>query len=66
MARADLRDELAAIVDESVKAGGKIVTGGPVTLPDFPKGFFYAPTVMTVDPSMSVFNKVAGLPLAPL
>ncbi len=43
IARKDLRDELAAQVEESVKAGAEVVTGG--SIPDR-NGFFYEPTIL--------------------
>jgi acyl-CoA reductase-like NAD-dependent aldehyde dehydrogenase len=43
MAREDLRDELAGIVDASVKAGGRVLTGA--SAPD-EKGAWYEPTVL--------------------
>ncbi|MBS1675862.1 MAG: aldehyde dehydrogenase family protein [Actinobacteria bacterium] len=44
MAREDLRDELAGIVDSSVAAGARVLTGG--SAPD-EKGAWYEPTVVT-------------------
>lgn len=44
MARADLRDEIAALVDASVAAGARVLTGGSV--PDEP-GAWYEPTVIS-------------------
>ena len=44
MARVDLRDELAGIVDASVRVGASVLTGGKV--PD-EKGAWYEPTVVS-------------------
>ncbi len=44
MAREDLRDEIAAIVDSSVAAGARVLTGGSV--PD-ERGAWYEPTVLS-------------------
>jgi succinate-semialdehyde dehydrogenase/glutarate-semialdehyde dehydrogenase len=44
MAREDLRDELAGIVEKSVAAGGRVLTGA--SAPD-EKGAWYEPTVLT-------------------
>jgi acyl-CoA reductase-like NAD-dependent aldehyde dehydrogenase len=44
MAREDLRDELAGIVDSSVAAGARVLTGGSV--PTEP-GAWYEPTVIS-------------------
>lgn len=44
IARSDLRDNLARQVDESVKAGARLVTGGA---PIEGGGFYYQPTVLT-------------------
>jgi succinate-semialdehyde dehydrogenase / glutarate-semialdehyde dehydrogenase len=44
MAREDLRDELAGIVDSSVAAGARVLTGG--STPDEP-GAWYEPTVVS-------------------
>jgi acyl-CoA reductase-like NAD-dependent aldehyde dehydrogenase len=46
MAREDLRDELAAIVDSSVAKGARLLTGG--TVPEEP-GAWYEPTVLAAD-----------------
>jgi succinate-semialdehyde dehydrogenase/glutarate-semialdehyde dehydrogenase len=62
LARADLRDALAAQVDASVKAGARIALGG--TALDRP-GHFYAPTILTgVDDTMAVFNEETFGPAA--
>jgi succinate-semialdehyde dehydrogenase/glutarate-semialdehyde dehydrogenase len=64
MARADLRDALAAQVEKTVAQGAMLVLGGsPIDRP----GFFYAPTVLDrVEPSMTAaieetFGPVAAL-----
>jgi acyl-CoA reductase-like NAD-dependent aldehyde dehydrogenase len=48
MAREDLRDELAGIVDASVSAGGRVLTGGRA--PERP-GAWYEATVISADAS---------------
>jgi succinate-semialdehyde dehydrogenase/glutarate-semialdehyde dehydrogenase len=50
MARADLRETLAAQVDETVARGARILTGG--TRADRP-GYYYLPTVLTDIPADS-------------
>ena len=55
LARADLRDALAAQVRRSVRRGARLLLGGTV-----PKGlgFYYPPTVLTdVRPGMPVFDE---------
>jgi len=55
LARADLRDTLAAQVRRSVRRGARLLLGGAV--PKGP-GFYYPPTVLTdVRPGMPVFDE---------
>ncbi len=62
LARADLRDALAAQVEASAKSGARIALGG--TALDGP-GNFYAPTILTdVDATMSVFREETFGPAA--
>jgi succinate-semialdehyde dehydrogenase/glutarate-semialdehyde dehydrogenase len=64
LARQDLRDGLARQVDESVKAGAKLILGGK-PLPG--TGFFYPPTALSAIPKESpayteeMFGPVAGI-----
>lgn len=62
MARFDLRDELQAQVDASIKEGAKLLTGGH-KLPGV--GNFFAPTVLgDVTPSMTAFRQELFGPVA--
>jgi len=62
LARADLRDALAAQIEASAKAGARIVLGG--SAPSRP-GSFYAPTILTeVDSTMTVFREETFGPAA--
>ena len=62
LARADLRDSLHAQVQESVKQGARLVTGGePVDGP----GSFYRPTILAgVKPGMPAFDEELFGPVA--
>jgi succinate-semialdehyde dehydrogenase/glutarate-semialdehyde dehydrogenase len=68
LARQDLRDNLARQVDESVRAGAKLMLGGN-TLAG--KGYFYPPTALGSIPKNSpaydeeMFGPVAGIFRAP-
>jgi succinate-semialdehyde dehydrogenase/glutarate-semialdehyde dehydrogenase len=62
LARADLREALAAQVDASVKAGARLALGGSAL--EGP-GYFYAPTILTgVDATMPVFREETFGPAA--
>ena len=62
--RADLREELDNLVQESVKMGARVVLGGKALAG---KGFFYAPTILTgVTPDMPVFSEETFGPVAPV
>jgi acyl-CoA reductase-like NAD-dependent aldehyde dehydrogenase len=62
MARGDLRDDLQRQVDESVKLGAKIVTGGKAHKG---KGYFYEPTVLIgVTDAMPAFREETFGPVA--
>ena len=62
LARRDLRDDLHAQVERSVKAGAILALGGSV--PSGP-GFFYPPTVLTgVEPGMAAFDEETFGPIA--
>jgi len=64
LARKDLMDTLQRQVDDSVKAGAKLLVGGQRATP---VGFFYAPTVLTdVRPGMPVFDEETFGPVAPV
>ena len=64
MARDNLRQDLIAQVDTSVKQGARVLTGGHVI--DGP-GFFYAPTLLDhVTPDMPVFTEETFGPVAAL
>ncbi len=64
MARDNLRQDLIAQVDASVKQGARVVTGGKAI--DGP-GFFYAPTLLDhVTPDMPVFAEETFGPAAAL
>jgi succinate-semialdehyde dehydrogenase/glutarate-semialdehyde dehydrogenase len=64
MARGNLRDDLIAQVEASVKQGARVVTGGKAI--DGP-GFFYAPTLLDhVTPDMPVFTQETFGPAAAL
>ena len=64
LARADLRDEVAAQVRRSVAAGAVLLTGGEVL--DRP-GFYYAPTALgDVRPGMAAFDEETFGPVAAL
>ena len=54
VARGDLRDSLAELVQQSVQQGAKVLIGGK---PREGKGYFYEPTILTnVTPEMPVFT----------
>jgi acyl-CoA reductase-like NAD-dependent aldehyde dehydrogenase len=62
MARADLRDELAQLVDATVAQGGKLATGGRNGRRT---GYFYEPAVVVgVRPGMPLFDEEAFGPAA--
>jgi len=62
LAREDLRRELHAQVERSVRAGAVLALGGAI--PPGP-GFFYPPTVLTgVEPGMAAFDEETFGPLA--
>lgn len=62
LARADLRDDLAAQVKASVRGGARVLLGG-YALPG--RGFFYAPTVLTnVKPGMPAYDEEIFGPVA--
>ena len=64
MARDNLRQDLIAQVDASVKLGARVVTGGRAL--EGP-GFFYAPTLLDhVTPDMPVFTEETFGPVAAL
>lgn len=62
LARADLREQLHAQVEKSVRRGARVlIGGGPLDRP----GFFYAPTVLTkVRPGMPAFDEELFGPVA--
>jgi succinate-semialdehyde dehydrogenase/glutarate-semialdehyde dehydrogenase len=64
LARLDLLENLQRQVQESIRAGARVVTGGhrlPV------KGYFYAPTLLAnVKPGMTVFDEETFGPVAAL
>jgi succinate-semialdehyde dehydrogenase/glutarate-semialdehyde dehydrogenase len=64
LARADLRDELHALVVASLEHGAHLLCGGaPLPGP----GFFYAPTVLTgVASGMPIFDEESFGPVAPV
>ena len=62
LARPDLRDDLAALVDATVSHGGRVVTGGRKPAR---KGFFFEPTIVAdVAPGMSMFEQETFGPAA--
>ncbi|MBA2677574.1 MAG: NAD-dependent succinate-semialdehyde dehydrogenase [Ktedonobacteraceae bacterium] len=62
--RADLREDLDKLVQDSVKMGARVVLGGK---PLARKGFFYEPTILTgVTPEMPVFSEETFGPVAPV
>jgi acyl-CoA reductase-like NAD-dependent aldehyde dehydrogenase len=62
MARADLRDELAGMIDAGLAAGGRLLTGGGV--PDR-SGAFLEPTVIAgVAPGTGLFDRETFGPVA--
>ncbi|MFN2461427.1 MAG: NAD-dependent succinate-semialdehyde dehydrogenase [Candidatus Velthaea sp.] len=62
MARGDLRDDLAGMVDATVARGAKLVTGGRN---GHRQGYFYDPAVIVdVEPGMPLFNEEAFGPAA--
>lgn len=62
MARSDLRDELHANVEASVRAGARAVVGGE---PCEGRGWFYPPTLLTqVTPGMPAFDEELFGPVA--
>ena len=63
LARADLRDDLHAQVQKSVKRGARVLLGG--TLPKKGKGAFYPATVLTdVRPGMPAYDEELFGPVA--
>lgn len=64
LARSDIRDQVHAQVQESIKSGAKCLLGGYV--PNV-AGFFYPPTLLTdVTPDMSVFQEEVFGPVMPV
>ena len=64
MARADLRDEIHAQVEDAIENGAKLMTGGEVV--DGP-GFFYQPTVLScITPEMRAYMEELFGPVASL
>ncbi len=62
MARKDLRDQLSEQVEQSVKNGAEILTGGYI--PD-QQGYFYPPTVLVnVKPGMPAYDEELFGPVA--
>jgi succinate-semialdehyde dehydrogenase/glutarate-semialdehyde dehydrogenase len=60
--RADLREELDKLVQDSVKMGARVILGGKMVAG---KGFFYTPTILAgVTPEMPVFNEETFGPVA--
>jgi succinate-semialdehyde dehydrogenase / glutarate-semialdehyde dehydrogenase len=57
------RNKIAELVDNSVKAGAKVLTGGKA--PDGP-GAFYPATVLEVDKSAEILNHEVFGPVAPV
>ena len=57
------RNKIAELVDSSVKAGAKVLTGGKT--PDGP-GAFYPATVLEVDKSAEILNHEVFGPVAPV
>ena len=57
------RNKIAELVDSSVKAGAKVLTGGKI--PDGP-GAFYPATVLEVDKSAEILNHEVFGPVAPV
>ena len=57
------RNKIAELVDNSVKAGAKVLTGGMT--PDGP-GAFYPATVLEVDKSAEILNHEVFVPVAPV
>jgi len=57
------RNKIAELVDNSVKAGAKVLTGGKT--PDGP-GAFYPATVLEVDKSAEILNHEVFGPVAPI
>lgn len=57
------RNKIAELVDSSVKAGGKLLTGGKT--PDGP-GAFYPATVLEVDKKADILNHEIFGPVAPI
>ncbi|HEX9463998.1 MAG TPA: NAD-dependent succinate-semialdehyde dehydrogenase [Alphaproteobacteria bacterium] len=64
LVNAETRDKVARLVEDAVKRGARLVTGG--TRPDG-KGFFYAPTVLTDVPDNAecMHDEIFG-PVAPV
>lgn len=62
LARADLREQLDALVQDSIAQGARCITGGRKLEG---KGFFYAPTLLSeVRPGMPVFEEETFGPVA--
>ena len=57
------RNKIAELVDNSIKAGAKVLTGGKT--PDGP-GAFYPATVLEVDKSAEILNHEVFGPVAPI
>jgi len=53
------RFRIAGMIEDAKKQGAKVLTGGvsPVLSPPFDQGYYYAPTILAVDPSMSIWKE---------
>jgi acyl-CoA reductase-like NAD-dependent aldehyde dehydrogenase len=60
-------DLVAELVDDALAAGARMRCGGPVEVPDFPEGAFYAPTVLTgVTHKMRIMREEIFGPVIPI
>jgi succinate-semialdehyde dehydrogenase/glutarate-semialdehyde dehydrogenase len=58
---------VSELVDEAVAAGATMRCGGPVEVPEFPEGAFYAPTVLTgVTHEMRIMREEIFGPVLPI
>jgi succinate-semialdehyde dehydrogenase/glutarate-semialdehyde dehydrogenase len=58
---------VSELVDEAVAAGATMRCGGPVEVPEFPEGAFYAPTVLTgVTHEMRIMREEIFGPVVPI